>query len=58
MLHSAESTNFSDLYYFSFLAKCLRWPDEMSSRAGFGPQALVWRPGCRWKTTDIDMWRW
>jgi len=26
------------------LAKCLRGPDEMASRAGFGPRAVVWRP--------------
>jgi len=26
------------------LANCLRGPDEMASRAGFGPRVIVWRP--------------
>jgi len=36
---------------FSLLIKslcgCMKWPrrpDEMASRAGFGPRAIVWRP--------------
>jgi len=32
------------MYYFSSLTKRLRGPDEMASRAAFGPQAVVWRP--------------
>ena len=43
MLHSTKSTNFCQLYCFSLLAKCRRGPDEMASRAGFGPRAAVWR---------------
>jgi len=39
---SAKSTNFPLLYCFSSSAKCLRGPDEMASRAGFGPRAVVW----------------
>jgi len=29
---------------FSLLAKSFRGSDEMASRIGFGPQAVVWRP--------------
>ena len=38
MVHSAKSTNFSWLYYFSLLAKCLRGPDEIAA------WVVVWRP--------------
>jgi len=30
--------------HFPLLTKCLCMPDEMASRAGFGPSAIVWRP--------------
>jgi len=32
---------------FSILAKYLHGPDEMASRAGCSPQAVVWRPWCQ-----------
>jgi len=28
--------------HFPLLTKCLCLPDEMASRAGFGPSATVW----------------
>ena len=34
---------FSTLF-FSSLTNWLRGPDEMASRAAFGPRAVVWRP--------------
>jgi len=42
-----EINNFFQMHYFSLLTKCLREPDEMSWRAGFGPRTVVWRP---WST--------
>jgi len=35
---------FRNYIIFLLLAKCVRGPDEMTSRAGFGPRAVVWRP--------------
>ena len=62
MLHSTKSTNFSYSIYiiFSFLTKCLcgwikrfRGSDEIASRAGFGPRAVVWRP-LSWTLTQMN----
>ena len=51
MLHSIKPTNFSLLYYIFITVKCLwgrmkglPWPDKISSRTGFIPRAVIWRP--------------
>jgi len=51
MLYSTKSTNFCkhisqffSTVFYSSLTKWLRGPDEMTSRAAFGPRAVVWRP--------------
>jgi len=43
MLHSTKSTHFSYRFCFFVIDKMYLWPDEMASRAGFGPRAVVWR---------------
>jgi len=32
------------LYYFFIIDKKVLRPDDMTSRAGFGPRTVVWRP--------------
>jgi len=32
------------LIHYFFIIDKIRGPDEMTSRADFGPRALVWRP--------------
>ena len=49
MLHSTKSANVSQKLYFFITDKMSARPGELSSRAGFGSQAVVWsRPETNW----------
>ena len=34
---------FLEIYYFYIIVKMSLQPDEMTSRVGFGPEAVVWK---------------